>query len=204
MPPLSALQRQPLEVQAQIDDMLARGGTCAEIAAHLATQQIVTSAAAVGRYRKNIWLPKVEKQRGMLALLEITDPADPAKSLGKVNIALAQTVIKDNLELLALDEHATPETAIPLALKALTAQEKASKAVSTEIMSAIKTHELDEIRKAADGELFVKKDDKLVRVEFIEPQKSPEPKKPRKAAKKLPAGKEPAVGVAPPAKGKKK
>lgn len=193
MPPLSALQRQPLEVQAQIDEMLSKGGTCAEIAAHLAAQDIVTSAAAVGRYRKNIWLPKVEKQRGMLALLEITDPADPAKSLGKVNIALAQTVIKDNLELLALDEHATPDMAIPLALKALTAQEKASKAVSTEIMAAIKTHELDEIRKAADGELFVKKDDKLVRVEFVNAEPEPKPKKTSKAVKKLPAGKKPAA-----------
>ena len=188
MPPLSALQRQPLEVQAQIDDMLSKGGTCAAIAAHLlATQQIDTSAAAVGRYRKNIWLPKVEKQRGMLALLEITDPADPAKSLGKVNIALAQTILKDNLELLALDEHATPEDAIPLALKAMSAQEKASKAVSTEIISAIRSHELGEIRKAADGELFVKKDDKLVRVEFVNVQ--PEPKKASEAAQKLPAGK---------------
>lgn len=191
MPPLSALQRQPLEVQAQVDDMLGQGRTCAAIAAYLGEQNIDTSAAAVGRYRKNIWLPKVEKQRNMLALLEITDPADPDRSLGKVNIALAQTVIKDNLELLTLDEDATPEMAIPLALKALTAQEKASKAVSTEIMSAIRSHELDEIRKAADGELFVKKDDKLVRVEFVEPQENsaPELKPGHKAAKKLPSGK---------------
>lgn len=193
MPPLSALQRQPLEVQALIDEMLGRGVTCANIAARLlAEHDIETSAAAVGRYRKNIWLPKVEQQRGMLALLEITDPSDPSRSLGKVNIALAQTVLRDNLELLALDEDAAPDTAIPLALKALTAQEKANKAVSTEITAAIKSYELDEIRKAADGELFVKKDDKLVRVEFVEPQAAcapqPEAKKRRKRAKKLPAG----------------
>ena len=169
MPPLSNLLRLPLEEQARIDEMLAQGKPCAVIAAKLREQDVDTSAAAVGRYRKNIWLPKVEKQRDMLALLEIADPADPAKSLGRVNIALAQTVLKDNLELLALDEHITPEDAIPLALKALTAQEKASKAVNTEIQSAIKAHTLDEIRKANEDDLFVKKNGRLVRVELVEP-----------------------------------
>lgn len=185
MPPLSNIQRQPLEVQAQVDYMLSCGKTCADIAAWLAEQNISTSAPAVGRYRKNIWLPKIERQKGTLALLEIVDPADPAKSLGRVNIALAQTLLKDNLELLVLDEHVSPDVAIPLVLKAIMAQEKASKAIYADVMAALKGHQLDEIRKAADGELFVKQDDKLVRVEFINaPQK---PKKPRTAAKKTPA-----------------
>ena len=196
MPPLSNLQRQPLEVQAQVDYMLSCGKTCAAITAELAEVGIKTSTPAVGRYRKNIWLPKVERQKGLLALLEIVDPADPSKSLGRVNIALAQTLLKDNLELLALDEDVSPDVAIPLVLKAMMAQDKASKAVYADVMAALKGHQLDEIRKAADGELFVKKDDRLVRVEFVEPQ--PEPKKPRKTVKKLPATKEPA------AKGKKK
>lgn len=191
MPPLSTLQRQTLDVQALVDEMLSQGIPCADIAADLRNRGVHTSAAAVGRYRKNIWLPKVEKQRDMLALLEITDPADPAKSLGKVNIALAQTVLKDNLELLALDEHATPDVAIPLALKAMTAQEKASKAVNTEILAAIKNHELDEIRKANEDDLFVKKNGRLVRVELVEPggdnAPRPERKKNGKAAKALPA-----------------
>lgn len=186
MPPLSILQRLPLEKQIEIDAMLACGIPCKKIAAELEAQGIVTSAPAVGRYRKNVWLPKVERQKDMLALLEIVDPADPSKSLGRVNIALAQTLLKDNLELLALDDDVSPDVAIPLVLKAMMAQDKASKAIYADVMAALKGHQLDEIRKAEDGELFTKQGDTLVRVEFVEPKKA------QKDTKKLPAAKKPA------------
>lgn len=198
MPPLSNLQRQPLEVQAQVDYMLSCGQPCAVIAKYLHETGVETSAAAVGRYRKNIWLPKVERQKDLLAVLEIVDPADPSKSLGRVNIALAQTLLKDNLELLALDENVSPDEAIPLVLKAMMAQDKASKAIYADVMAALKGHQLEEIRKAKDGELFTKQGDTLVRVEFVNAEPEPKPKKTSKAAKKLPPGKESA------AKGKKK
>ena len=145
MPPLSHLRRQPLEVQAQIEYMLSCGKPCAVIADELKTFGIVTSAAAVGRYRKNIWLPKVERQKDLLALLEIVDPADPSKSLGRVNIALAQTLLKDNLELLALDEDVSPDQAIPLVPKAMIAQHKASKAIYPDTIAAPHGHQLDEL-----------------------------------------------------------
>lgn len=200
MPPLSNLQRQPLEVQAQVEYMLSCGKTCADIADDLAKNGISTSTPAVGRYRKNIWLPKVERQKDMLAILEIVDPADPSKSLGRVNIALAQALLKDNLELLALDEHVSPDVAIPLVLKAMMAQDKASKAVYADVMAALKGHQLDEIRKAKDGELFTKQGDTLVRVEFVNVQ--PEPKKARKGAS--PQAKKLLAGKAKAAKGNKK
>ena len=192
-PPLSMLLRQPLEVLEQIDGLLSRGIPCLAIADELHSQGIATSAAAVGRYRKNVWLPKVAKQKDLLLMLEIVDPADPSKSLGRVNIALAQVLLKDNLELLALDEDVTPGEAIPLVLKAMMAQDKASKAVFADVMAALKGHQLDELNKAREGDLLTLKDGRLVRVEFIEagkPQKAlPEARPKKKPAKKKQAPK---------------
>jgi hypothetical protein len=188
------LQRQPQAILDLIDGWLSLGTPCHKIADALNAQEITTSPAAVGRYRKNVWLPKVTKQKDTLALLEMVDPADPSKSLGRVNIALGQLILKEHLELLALDEDVTPEDAIPLILKAMMAQDKAGKAVLADVMAAVKAHQLDEINKAKEGDLLAMKGGKLVRVEIVEPGKPRE-----KAAGKKQASKD---NKALPAKGK--
>jgi len=188
------LLRQPQAILDLIDDWLSRGTPCSKIADALNAQDITTSAAAVGRYRKDVWLPKVAKQKDLLLTLELVDPADPSKSLGRINIALAQKILRDNLELLALDEDVTPEEAIPLILRAMMAQDKASKAIYADVMAALKGHQLDEINQAKEGDLLAMKGGKLVRVEIVEPGKPqkalPEAKAKKKPAKKKQASKD--------------
>ena len=197
MPPVSKIRKLPPELREMVNEMLDRGVPVADIADTLRGLGQDVSASGVGRYRLD-WQESVKDlaEAREFAEVVVRNMAEQPEGKGaRLNAELIQGALFSSLVSLRT-KNLEPDKAIPLLLKGAMTQQMISRAAKDDTDTQIKSAAYREAQQAKDGDLLTKKDGKLVRVEFVEPQ--PEPKKPRKAVKKLPPAKEPA------AKGKKK
>lgn len=188
MPPVSKVRKLPAEVREMVNDLLGRGVPVAQIADHLRGMGHDVSSAGVGRYRKE-WQDSVKDLAEAREFAEavIRDMAQQPEGKGaRLNSELLQATLFTAL-VEVRSRGLEPEKAIPLLLKGAMTQQMISRAAKDDADMQIKSAGFREAHKAKEGDLLTKKNGMLVRVELVEPVKTPE-KRGRKTPAALPEG----------------